>query len=307
MDARVTRCTLYQYPYAFINKRGDPIVIGFLEDKHCQPLVEMYLAYKPRGSFSGLPPHRDEACIRWVRNMITEAINLVALSFAEGVVGHVALFPENATRAELLVVVSPPFQNTGIGTELVRCAIQVGQELDFEEINLTLDATNYRGRHVFRKCGFDYTSTSQAGQVEMAVDLKSYRDTLSVNVSEIMNRNVLAIQPDQPCREALKIFLERHVGSLPVVDREHKLVGIISKTDLLLPGRLEKIVSDVFTRDVLVVHENCPVDKVIRMFQSRRIRAIPVVDRHRRLVGVVGREDILNYYARCQRPSVSGK
>ena len=63
------------------------------------------------------------------------------------------------------------------------------------------------------------------------------------------------------------------------------------------PSNIDRQVSDVLTRDVVTASRDCAIAKVIRMFQSRRIRCIPVVDDERRLVGIVGRKDILRYFA----------
>lgn len=298
MSGSIQDTTIYSYPYAFINKNGEPILITTLTDARCHRLIEMYLAYRPRNSFQGLPPIQDEAVVQWVQHMIGNGLNLVALSFGEGVVGHVAIFPVNNLVCEMLVVVSPTLQNTGIGTELVRCSSQLSDEIGFEKIRLTVQSSNIRARHVYRKCGFEYLSDDRGGEVDMALDLKHYRDTVNVNVAGIMNRDVLTVRADLPCKAALEIFLTSPVGSLPVIDKEGVLVGILSKTDLMLPSKIAKKVGDVLTRDVLTVREGCAVAKVIRMLQSKKLRAIPVIDRNRKLVGVVGRRDILAYYAR---------
>ena len=298
MDARLKNSTIYSYPHAFINKKEEPILVTTLDDERCQRLIEMYLAYQPRNSFQGLPPVQDRACVQWVQHMIGNGVNLVALSFGEGVVGHVALFPINDLVCEMLVVVSPPLQNTGIGTELVRCSIQLSDEIGFEKIRLSVEATNLRARHVYKKCGFEYLSDERMDEVDMAVDLKRYRDAVNVSVDTIMNKEVIAVRADESCRNILEIFLSNHLGSLPVVDKKGELIGIVSKTDLMLPSKIDKRVGDIFTRQVLTVQEGCPVVRVIRMLQSKKVRSIPVVDRNMKLVGVVGREDVLAYYAR---------
>ena len=77
----------------FINKKGEAVLIERLEEKLHPYLIEMYLAYRPRASFQGLPPLDDVVCEKWVRDMIQKGTNLVALSFERGVVGHAALFP----------------------------------------------------------------------------------------------------------------------------------------------------------------------------------------------------------------------
>jgi CBS domain-containing protein len=229
--------------------------------------------------------------------MIDTGINLIALSFEAGLVGHSALFPVNDRVSEMLVVVSPPFQNIGIGTELTRCAIQLAHELGYETIQLSVEVTNTRARHVYKKCGFDYKYYDHAGEVEMALDLRRYRDLAGACVAEIMNRDVMAVREDLSCRNALNMFLGGHIGSLPVVDEEGHLQGIISKSDLMLPSQIDRKVGDILTRQVLTVEEGCTVARVIQMLQSKKIRGIPVLDSQRRLVGIVGREDILAYYA----------
>lgn len=298
MDPRADGAIIRSLPHAFINKRGEAIMINTLDEELRPQLVEMYLKYEPRGSFQGLPPLSDAACVRWVHQMIEEGINLVALSFRHGILGHTALFTIDQRACENLVVVVPAAQNIGIGTELTRCVIQLAHEIGFEAIRLSVDATNVRARHVYKKCGFDYLEYCHTGEVEMEMNLKHYRDTVSVSVSEIMNRKVLSIPEEIPCREAMRLFLTHGVGSLPVVDEEKRLVGILSKTDLMLPAQIHRKVGDVLTRAVVTVPENSPISKVIRLFQSKRIRSIPVVNDKNQLVGIVGRGDILAYYER---------
>ena len=56
MPLDLTHTTLARFPHAFINKRGEPILIKLLGTSRHQALMDMYLAYEPRNSFSGLPP-----------------------------------------------------------------------------------------------------------------------------------------------------------------------------------------------------------------------------------------------------------
>ena len=95
MDIRGEGSTISHLPQAFINKRGEAIVSQTLDEKTSEGLVKMYLDYQPRNSFQGLPPPTDSACVKWVQHMIGNGVNLVAVSYLEGVVGHSALFPVN--------------------------------------------------------------------------------------------------------------------------------------------------------------------------------------------------------------------
>ena len=72
----------------------------------------------------------------------------------------------------------------------------------------------------------------------MAVDLTRYHNAVDVNVEKIMNPNVIVRRADQPCKAAVEILLHEHVGSLPVVDNDGRLVGILSKSDLVLPANV---------------------------------------------------------------------
>ena len=297
-DLRGEGSTISHLPQAFINKRGEAIVIQTLDEKTRQGLSAMYLDYRPRNSFQGLPPITDEACVTWVQHMIGTGISLVAVSYLKGVVGHCVLFPINEEVCELLVVVAPSFQDCGIGTQLTRRAVQWAYEIGFDRVSLDVEARNARARHVYKKCGFQCVRRQDPHELRMVVDLARYHDAVNVNVEKIMTRQVIVIHMDEPCKAAVKIFLNKHVGSLPVVDGDGQLVGILSESDLMLPANVDRDVSDILTRDVMTVKESCTVARVIRMFQSKRIRCIPVVDDQKKVVGVIGRKDILAYYAK---------
>jgi RimJ/RimL family protein N-acetyltransferase len=299
--------SLHSLPRAFINKKGEAILVHLLDENVTPRLVQMYLAFQPRNSFQGLPPVKDEACVKWVEQMAVNATNLVALSFEKGVVGHAALFPMKDSACEFLVVVSPPLQNTGVGTELTRSAIQVSYEMGFETMWLDVDATNVRARHVYKKCGFAYLSDGHARELEMTLDLKRYRDAVHASVSQIMGRPYATIGADESCRAALRLFLSTGADALPVVEADGEFLGIIAESDLMLPSNLDKNVRDVLTWQVPTAGPDCTIAKLVRIFQSQRIRCIPVLDAQRKLLGVVDRKDVLVYYAGQFAPADSAE
>ncbi len=297
-DCNIEACTIHRSPHAFINKRDEAILVKPLSERRHEKLIEMYLAYEPKNSFGGLPPVKDDVCVEWVRGMIGTGVNLVALSFKDGIVGHAALFPINERACEMLVVVSPAYQNTGIGTELARCLVRMSHEMGFEKIWLSVESTNLRARHVYKKCGFEYVTYEQDGHVEMDLDLKQFRDVVSVSVSDVMGRDVITIHPEASCRTAVELFLKNEISSLPVVNKKHQVVGIISETDLMQPANIRKKVGDILTRGVITVQKDCSIEKVIPLFHSKKPRCIPVVGRNMKLLGVISRKDVLVYYAR---------
>lgn len=290
--------SIYNDPVAFIDKRGDPILIKPLSVKRHGQVIRMYLDYEPRDSFAGLPPIRDEECVKWVEGMIREGINLVAVSFEEGIIGHAALFPMDAERCEMFIVMSPGHQNAGIGTQLTRSIIQLAYELEFDRIWLSVEIKNRIAQHVYAKCGFEYMADGEIDERDMVLHLKRYHLVKGVSVADVMNRDVFSISEHTSCSGAIDVFVKNHMGALPVVDRDNRVVGILSETDLITVGSCAHRVCDVMTRQVVSLRLDSSLSRVIRLFQSRRIRCLPVLDDEMRLVGVVGRKDLLAFYAK---------
>ncbi len=173
METGAHRSRVSGIPKVFFAKNGNTLLISTLNDDRCRRLLRMYLAFRPRNSFQGLPPLLDDRCRAWVQQMISTGINLVALDADDEVVGHCALFPIDNRVCELFVAVSPPLQNSGIGTELVRCAIRAAQELGFERIWLPVEPSNLQARRIYRKIGFEYLADVHCNDMEMILDISS--------------------------------------------------------------------------------------------------------------------------------------
>lgn len=162
--------TIRSLPRSFTSKRGELVRLALLDHRDRDRLVAMYLAYQPRASFQGLPPLKDVVCVQWVHDMVRTGVNVVALA-GGAVVGHIALFRVNRRKCEMLVVVSPAQQDSGIGTELTRSIVLAARELGFEKMWLPVAASNLRARHVYQKCGFRYVSDKLARELDMELDL----------------------------------------------------------------------------------------------------------------------------------------
>jgi CBS domain-containing protein len=241
--------------------------------------------------------------------MVDGAFNVVALCFNDGIIGHGCIFPMGGRKAEMLIVVHPAFRNRGIGSQLTQCLIHSAFESDLDKIWLTVEAANHIARHIYHKCGFAYLVTGQVDEVEMILDVSRYRLRTRTRIGEIMNTKVISIDRRASCEEAIDLFVKCPVGSLPVVDEQNTIVGIVTETDLIMEVSLSQSVGAIMTHEVMTVREEWPVAKAIRLFQSKRVRMFPVIDKAAKLVGIVGRKDILAYYYRSllnsSRPSCS--
>jgi CBS domain-containing protein/RimJ/RimL family protein N-acetyltransferase len=261
-----------------------------------EDLTRMYLAYQPRGKFSGLPPVADKACIKWVKDITETSIGLMAMSFEHTVIGHAALFPIRDGVCELLIVVMPQKQHNGIGTQLLHSLIQMGYEVGFSQIWLSVEKSNFVAIHLYNRCGFERLAFTDSAQVEMTLDLKRYSPTVNIKVGKVMNRGVIMVRLHDSCKRVVELFLKNNVDVLPVVNDDGVLAGVLSQTDLIFKPILHHKVCEIATQDVVFLHESCTIEHAIWILQTKRLRCIPVVDANHRVVGSISRRDILAHY-----------
>lgn len=125
-------------------------------------------------------------------------------------------------------------------------------------------------------------------------------------VSSIMTTNLLTVNPKDNLKVVKEIFDENRIHHLPVV-RHKKIVGLISKTDLLyfLKGAnpekekvrnerlLEKFVAeDIMTKGLAKLESDDRINVALEVFKENLFHAIPVVDREE-LMGIVTTYDII--------------
>lgn len=141
--------------------------------------------------------------------------------------------------------------------------------------------------------------------------------------ADIMSRSVVAISPDAPLVQALRLMIDHHVSGLPVIDMEGQAVGILTEGDLMrraetgtegqapgwfasffTPGRLAgqyvhthgRRVSEIMTQPATVVEENAALSDAVALMQRMKIKRLPVV-RGEKVVGIVSRADLVRVLA----------
>jgi CBS domain-containing protein len=116
-------------------------------------------------------------------------------------------------------------------------------------------------------------------------------------VRDVMTRDVEIADPNQTVREAARLMAANDTGALPVGE-DDKLVGMITDRDIAVrvaaEGRdPEKThVRDVMTPDIRYVFEDEGLDRVAVNMAEQRVRRLPVMDRNKRLVGIVSLGDL---------------
>lgn len=93
--------------------------------------------------------------------------------------------------------------------------------------------------------------------------------------------------------QALAIMEEYHIGGIPVVDDEGKLVGIVTNRDLRFERDLNRPVDEVMTKENLVTtRQSTNLEEAAQILQQHKIEKLPVVDNDGKLIGLVTYKDI---------------
>ena len=131
-------------------------------------------------------------------------------------------------------------------------------------------------------------------------------------VREIMTIDPVSIGPNESVQAAARLMKSNHVGSIPVLEGEKKLVGILTDRDLAIKvvseGRapMSTNVSDVMSRNVLTCGPNDDVETAIKTMEEHQIRRVPVVDDQQRLLGIVAQADVATRVGEPKRVAKAG-
>jgi CBS domain-containing protein len=118
-----------------------------------------------------------------------------------------------------------------------------------------------------------------------------------MQVSQIMSSDVRTVQPQESLRRAAQLMQQLDVGSLPVCDGE-RLLGMLTDRDITVRAVADGLhpeqacVSDVMTPEVQCCTADQDADDVLQMMGDKQIRRLPVIDRDKKLVGIVSLGDM---------------
>lgn len=150
-----------------------------------------------------------------------------------------------------------------------------------------------------------------------------------VTVADVMNSKVISVSPESPLDEVIKIFTTYDLSGIPVVDAQKNLLGIITQYDLVTKGsglhiptliktldqsemlKAEKMIleetlkplkkltaKDIMNDDPLFLYEDEPIEEALRQFsEHHRVNPIIVVNKEKRVVGVLSRHDLIKILA----------
>jgi CBS domain-containing protein len=118
-----------------------------------------------------------------------------------------------------------------------------------------------------------------------------------MQIAEIMTRDVQLASPKQTVQEAARLMAELDVGAIPVADDE-RLVGMLTDRDICVravaagknPSQCK--VGEVMSAEVKYVFEDETTEDLARNMSTLQVRRMPVLNRDKRLVGIVSLGDL---------------
>jgi CBS domain-containing protein len=151
----------------------------------------------------------------------------------------------------------------------------------------------------------------------------------SLTARDIMTPVVYTVRPDASFEEVVQLMASHHIGGVPVVDRNRRILGLVSEADLIDEHKREDIIprtllygvlplpddllcqaarrgkmlqaKDVMTRPVATGSEDMDLHELADLMVQHWIGQIPIV-RDGRLVGIVSRSDLVRALAQQARP-----
>lgn len=147
------------------------------------------------------------------------------------------------------------------------------------------------------------------------------RTMVAIPVSDLMTRDVVTINPDADLKEAARRLSGLRISGMPVVDAEHRVLGIISEADILslagvkkghtfkdvlrhvlgapLPVRKKgNTVGEIMSSPAITTGPDRDIRTVAAILDEKRIKRLPVVDDEGGLIGVISRADIVRAMGR---------
>ncbi len=103
----------------------------------------------------------------------------------------------------------------------------------------------------------------------------------------------ITISKENTAQDALNIMSKYKIGGIPVVDKNQKLIGIVTNRDLRFERNLSKKIEKVMTTENLITtNQTINLDHAADILQRYKIEKLPVVDENNKLVGLITYKDI---------------
>jgi IMP dehydrogenase len=121
-------------------------------------------------------------------------------------------------------------------------------------------------------------------------------EVLKVKRSEgVVIEDPVTLGPEKTVREAWEVIGERDVGGIVIVDEQRKVLGLVTRRDILLEDDLTMKLKEVMTprRKLITAKRGVSLDDAKGMLHSNKVEKLPLLDSHGRLTGLITSKDIV--------------
>lgn len=149
-----------------------------------------------------------------------------------------------------------------------------------------------------------------------------------LKASDIMQDPIVTVSKDMTVEELGRLFIEKDISGVPVVEADGSIYGIVTDNDLISQKKrlhiptvlrifdafipLEKsdtieeeirrmsatTVADICTTDIVTINGDTSLDEIATIMAEKRIHFLPVVNPDGRLMGIVDKHDVLKGISR---------
>ncbi|MGQ0740462.1 MAG: IMP dehydrogenase, partial [Bacteroidota bacterium] len=104
----------------------------------------------------------------------------------------------------------------------------------------------------------------------------------------------VTLTPNATIGDALRLMRENKIGGIPIIDKNRKLVGILTNRDLRFEENMKRKVSEVMTKENLyTAPEGTDLKKAEQLFKKTKVEKLPIVNKQGKLTGLFTYSDIL--------------
>jgi GNAT superfamily N-acetyltransferase len=160
-------------PFSFEDREGREIELRPYDggDEEFEALVAMYVAFDPADRAQGIPPGDEKRIRTWLEGLVEKgSLNVIAWN-DDTVAGHATLVPDEDTY-ELAIFVLQAYQESGIGTRLMRGLLGYGADNGVDRVWLSVERWNKPAVGLYEKLGFEI-SDSESFEMEMSARIAS--------------------------------------------------------------------------------------------------------------------------------------
>jgi CBS domain-containing protein len=121
---------------------------------------------------------------------------------------------------------------------------------------------------------------------------------MNMQVKDVMTSDVECISPETTLREAAQRMKELDVGPLPICGEKDRLVGMITDRDITVRAVAAGLdpstaqVRDIMTPNIIYCYEDQDISDAAHMMEQNQIRRLVVLNRDKRLVGILSLGDL---------------